>query len=444
MNKKVLIITPFFAPETHAAVFRAHKLVKYLKRMGWEPSVLTVDINYVYNEDPGLLKELEGVPIYRSSYIEPSIRGLKMALGGPDRTFKTLKASGALNTSTQTSKQSTNNAPVERSTSSKLYNYILKRYLNKPDRFWTWEKGAIKKAKEIIEKENISMVYTTCLPFTTNKIGIALKKSLNIKWVADFRDPITYGKRFHSSIPKIYKLQRQIQDDTFKYADQVVTLSSSYGLIFSDQYSGEYDHKHSFIPTGLDDDYIPAKEEEKTNTFLFIGEYLKEYKGHFFSLYKKAIEGLTEDQIPKILIIGRKDVNERVVNSNIEGLGIEKYIIFHDHMPQSELYKFVEKSRFTLLINGAYSLWWCSFAKLVDYIALKKRVVAFIPAISEARSELSKSGLGVFLNYDDESALKLKQIILEKDHQESVNKEYCKRYLASSQVKSFIEIFENL
>jgi hypothetical protein len=45
MNKKILVITPFFAPETHAAVFRAHKLVKYLKRMGWQPYVITVDIN---------------------------------------------------------------------------------------------------------------------------------------------------------------------------------------------------------------------------------------------------------------------------------------------------------------------------------------------------------------------------------------------------------------
>jgi len=47
-NKKVLVITPFFAPESHAAVFRAHKLVKYLKKEGWEPIVLTVDTNYTY------------------------------------------------------------------------------------------------------------------------------------------------------------------------------------------------------------------------------------------------------------------------------------------------------------------------------------------------------------------------------------------------------------
>ena len=60
-NKNILIITPFFAPETHAAVFRAHKLVKYLKREGWNPVVITVDTNYNYNEDITLLDDLKEV-----------------------------------------------------------------------------------------------------------------------------------------------------------------------------------------------------------------------------------------------------------------------------------------------------------------------------------------------------------------------------------------------
>jgi hypothetical protein len=69
-NKNILIITPFFAPESHAAVYRAHKLVKYLKKEGWSPIVLTVDTNYVYNEDPNLLEDLKNVPIYKTRYIE--------------------------------------------------------------------------------------------------------------------------------------------------------------------------------------------------------------------------------------------------------------------------------------------------------------------------------------------------------------------------------------
>ena len=76
MNKNILIITPFFPPQTHAAVFRAFKLVKYLKRTGWNPIVLTVNRNYLYLEDPDLLDEVQrraylSSQLYRTDIARP-------------------------------------------------------------------------------------------------------------------------------------------------------------------------------------------------------------------------------------------------------------------------------------------------------------------------------------------------------------------------------------
>ncbi len=442
VNKKVLIITPFFAPETHAAVFRAHKLVKYLKRMGWQPYVITVDTNYVYNEDLALLEELEGIPIYRTKYIEPSIRGVKMALGGADRTYKTLKKQGAFIKTDQQQQ-----APItssKKSITSRLYNYILQRHLKNPDRFWTWKKGAITLAKKLIKEEGIGTVFTTTLPFTTNEIGIALKKSMNITWVADFRDPITYGKRFHSSIPKVYATQKRIQDLTFQYADKIVGTSSSYGLIFHDQYAGEYDEKYVFIPTGIDDDYVPTPQSEKENNLILVGEYLKEYKDHFFALYKKAIHGLSDDQIPKITIIGNKDINQAVAMPYVKALELQDKVVFLDHMPQTKLYTIIEKSKYVLLINGEKAYWWTVFAKLIDYIALKKQVIAFVPDISEAKNELTKANIATFLKFDQESVSRFREMLTQPQLEKIPNEEYCKRYLASSQVAAFINVFEEL
>lgn len=444
MNKKVLIITPFFAPETHAAVFRAHKLAKYLKRQGWQPYVITVDTNYEYNEDNELLKELEGIPIYRTKYIEPSIRGLKMALGGQDRTYKTLKAKGVFNTKTE-GLVVQNNTKSNQKITSKFYQYLLNNKLKNPDRFWTWKKSAIKLAKKLIKEENIATVFTTTLPFTANEIGIELKKTMPIKWVADFRDPITYGKRFHSSIPKVYAKQKQIQDLTFKYADKIVGTSSAYGMIFHDQYAGEYDNKFEFIPTGIDDDYIPKPSKEKENTLIFVGEYLPEYKDYFFKLFKKAIAGINEQQIPTIKIIGNKEINEGVAMPYIKKLDLEKYVIFNDHIQQSQLYQQIENAKYVLLINGDKAYWWCVFAKMIDYIALQKQVLAFVPEISEAKKELTKANTATFLKFNEEdSAQKFQEILKNPLQIKEPNKAYCKRYLASSQVKAFIKIFENL
>ena len=66
MPGAVLIITPYFAPQSHAAMFRVHKLAKYLADYGWKPIVLTTDTNYLYNEDESLLAELpEDLEIHR-------------------------------------------------------------------------------------------------------------------------------------------------------------------------------------------------------------------------------------------------------------------------------------------------------------------------------------------------------------------------------------------
>jgi len=96
VNRRVLIVTPFFAPQSHAAVFRAYKLAKYLPRFGWTPHVVTVDTNYAYNEDDSLLAALPPeVQIHRARYVEPSPRGLGFASGLADRRFATLKRAGA-------------------------------------------------------------------------------------------------------------------------------------------------------------------------------------------------------------------------------------------------------------------------------------------------------------------------------------------------------------
>ena len=444
MKKKILIITPFFAPETHAAVFRAHKLAKYLNRGNWEVHVLTVDINYTYNEDENLLKEFEGVTIHRAKYIEPTLRGLKMWLTGKDRTFKTLKKKGYYNV-----EKEINNLEKEKTTTnwkSKLYNYILENYSNNPDRFWTWERSAVKMGESIVKKHQIEIVYTTCLPFTTNRIGIKLKQKTNIKWVADFRDPITYAKRMYSSKNTIFNNQKKIQDLTFKYANHITVLSSAYELIFHDQYEGLYNHKITFIPTGLDDDYLPNTLNENTteNYIVFIGEYLKEYEDHFLKLMSKVLKKHKGLNSLKIKIIGNIDINYKILIPLLKKHNIYEYFEFIDHIPQIKLYQIVKASKFAILLSGKNTLWWTNFAKLVDYIALQKPVLAMVPSISEARSELSKAGLGIFLDDNNKMEGQLENLINGDLILPECNIEYCKNYLASTQVKSFIKVFESL
>lgn len=436
-NKNILIITPFFAPETHAAVFRAHKLVKYLKREGWNPITLTVDINYNYNEDSKLLEDLKEVEIHRTKYVEPSLRGLYMWITGKDRTFKTLKKQGAFS---KEIKHETTFRKPKVSLKQKVYHYLLENCLNSPDRFWTWEKSAVKKANQLIKEHNIQFLYTTMPPFTTGKIGLQLKKqNPYIKWIADFRDPLTTVLRNHSEIEHVYLKQRKIKHKVVANADVVITASLAHKNILHDIFKGKYFNKIHFIPTGLDDDLWVPNIENKENTILYSGEYLIENGFYIFDLIAQYNSN-SSNKI-QLKIIGNKEINYKIIMENIREEQLLENVEFLDHLPQNQLYKEIVKAKACLLISEGR--WWCSFAKMVDYIALHMPVIALVPEISEAKTQLSKANLGVFLTNDLEQDLK----ILKKFFQQTEikpNSEFCARYLASNQVNSFIKIISKL
>ncbi len=207
MNRSVLIITPFFAPQSHAAVFRAYKLAKYLPKFGWKPYVISTDINYNYNEDSSLLDELpKEVEIYRARYIEPSLRGLRMALGGEDRTFKALKEVSA------PPSKSIRNVARELNIAQKVYQYLLGAWLTIPDAYWTWRRSTVSLASKLIAEHDIPIVFTSADPYTSHQIGYELKTTKSIRWVADFRDPHTHSFWKHSRYERVFAQQRNSEE----------------------------------------------------------------------------------------------------------------------------------------------------------------------------------------------------------------------------------------
>jgi glycosyltransferase involved in cell wall biosynthesis len=386
-----------------------------------------------------LLDELKDIPIYRTKYIEPTLRGLQMWLTGKDRTYKTLKKEDTFKTHERKEIEKINS--IEKVSSFQIvYNYFLDHYLKKPDRFWTWKKSAIKKAKQLIKDENIGFIYTTSGPYTNGEIGFSLKKSFQIKWIADFRDPQLSVFRNHSNIKNILKKQRKIKVRIIKNADKTVTASYAHKLMLLSQYEILNENKVDFIPTGLDNDYLPSSSKHsigKKNYIVFVGEYLKEYGDYFFKIFSQLETKIT------IKIVGNIDINKSILQNYIAIYDLKNNIEFIDHLPQKDLYEIINNARAGLLIPD--SLWWCSFAKMVDYIALQVPVIAKVPELSEAKLQLTTAGLGVFLTGKEKNDIKTLDFFFSSSKPLiQANDYYCKRYLATAQVKAFIEVFKKL
>lgn len=438
MNRSVLIVTPFFAPQNHSAMFRAYKLAKYLPQFGWKPIVLTVDTQYLYNEDASLIPDLpQEVAVVRAPYVEPTLRGLRMALGGRDRTFKVIKELGTTGAATAVRKQGARRA----------YEYVVANWLQVPDAYWPWAKTATAIGAKIIRDRHIDVLYTTAPPYSSLIIGNALK-STGVKWVSDFRDPLAYTQRLSSSSARSYQRQRKIVKTALRHADAVTIAASSFASIYHDMF-GKLGTDPVFIPTGIDEALISSEtdnSEERSPYLMFAGEYLPDYDIAFLETFAEALKSAEVKKTGiKLLVVGTLELNRTRLTPLLDKLNLGQHVELLDQQPQRDVYKLLRGASAGILIPGTRAYWWTTFAKMTDCIGMRKPVVAIVPDPSEARTALTRSGLGIFLDGSPERRLQILRNFLLGTHQlQAPDDDECDRYTARHQVQSFVEIFESL
>jgi len=440
----VLMLVPYFAPQTHAAMFRAHKLAKYLPKLGYRPVIVTADINYLYNDDPSLLAELpQEVEVHRARHIEPTLRGLRMALGGRDRTFASLKRNKV-----PASFPPVDLMPPQRYRSAGSWSGELVRVLGEwPDRYWTWCLSARQLCRRLIKEQGIRLMYTSAVPVSPLAIAGSLQREFKLKWVADYRDPVGYGKKHSARGMLASTIEQRILVRAMDNADVVTGLAGSYGNIFFDLY-GLPESQYRFIPTGLDEGYL--KQETVTahdpDIILHIGEVMPNQSPYAFSVLARAHELAPETMANfRLVFVGRREINEPRVAALTATISNWPYLVeFIDHLPQAEVYTLLQRARAGLLIPGRQRYWWNNFAKMVDYLALGVPCITDVPPVSEAREELGKAGTGFFLvgdSVDTDAGALLNWF---RSGCEVKASDYGRRYTAQRQAAAFAAVFDEV
>ena len=442
----IIIVAAHFAPESHAAMFRAFKLAKYLPAFGFRPIVVTTDTNYVYLEDPSLLPQLPPeVVVIRARYVEPTLRGLRMLAGGEART--TLSLSAAAATEAQPAA-----APVLQkglgAFSHRAYQRLLNDWVQVPDRYNTWVGPAIEACERAVEEYGARIIWTTSQPFSCNTIGLAMKQR-GLRWIADFRDPLPYGRKFMSDNPRVARLQTENVRDTVYGSDAITCISSIHPLILQDAFDPARLRPMHHIPTGIDEAYIPAARptpDPANPVVVYAGEFIADYANGFFDLFAEVAKELSAERRNLTMqVVGAKLINLPRLSGIIASRGLEERVFFVDHLPQPELYRLLVAADAALLFPGQNSHWWNSFAKLNDYIGLGLQVIADVPNPSEARKELEQAGLGHFLDGNQEERVATFRRALDGDLPATAQQfAYRSRYLSGRQVGDLARLFRSV
>jgi glycosyltransferase involved in cell wall biosynthesis len=300
-------------------------------------------------------------------------------------------------------------------------------------------------ALSVSRQHEIPLVMTSADPFTSHAIGLWLQRR-GLRWVADLRDPHTHVHYQSARSPVVHAVQREIERAAAQRADAITVAAQSIALILNESYGVADTARFRFIPTGLDVELLPSAAPEPVASpyLIFVGEYLPDYGDAFFRYFAEA---MTDPRLRardyRLRVVGRREVNEPRIFPHLERLGLTDRVDFIDHVPQQSLYPMIQAAEFAVLCFGEHARWWCLPAKLVDYQALRKPVLAVVPNPSEARARLGETRLGIFLD-GEAGARTLAEALLAGGSRYPGDDRACERYTVRSQVAAFVEVFEEL
>jgi glycosyltransferase involved in cell wall biosynthesis len=410
--KRVLIITYYWPPSGGAGVQRWLKFSKYLPEYGWEPVILTVDPEYssypqidetLQNEvNPGMLvfrtKSREFYSMYRS------ISGNNIPYGGFSNDNK--------------------KSPVQKLAK------IVRGNLFIPDPRRGWIKFAFKKAKELIKTYNIDTVITTSPPHSTQLIGLKLKKKLNIRWVADLRDPWTdiyyYNQFKHTKLA--LALDRSYERNVITSADMLITVSEDLKRIFSSKDKKNRPDKIHVIQNGYDEEDFKTevKPESGKKIITYTGTISENYDIEGFVSAVNKLEKGVRDKI-KIQFIGNVSdiIREKINKADAE----VEYINYVPHNVAIE--NMLKSSMLLLIIPNVENNKGIVTGKFFEYLASQKPVLAIGPKGGDLEAIINETNCGKLFDYSEanEISIFISDYLIENKKLETKGLDYSRKAL---------------
>ncbi|MDO7598351.1 MAG: hypothetical protein MUQ70_00140 [Flavobacteriaceae bacterium] len=395
-QKKVLILTYYWPPSGGSGVQRWMYFAKHLKSLGWEPIVVTVDKEKAsYGVlDESLNQEVDGIRVIKTSTREPLQLYSRLTTGSKKKGIP--------------------QGEVKRkSVFGKLSAFIRGNFFI-PDARIGWVPFALKAARKIVAKEQITTIITTGPPHSSHLIGLQLQKEFKVNWFADFRDPwsdVFYNKdlyRRSRAVSKDLKLELQV----LQAAQGIITTVG--GRLHESLIAKAPAQKFYALPNGFDSELMNRVTVEKNHHYLHVVytgllTHNQPYKGVF-----KILNDLSATQPIKLSLAG--NIAPDIINEiKISFPKIDT--IFHGYLSHKEAVGLMKSAN--LLINfifiGAQTQ--MISGKILEYIATEIPILSIGNPDSEAAKFLEQGTAAVMLDQSNlkEMRLFIDTVISQKD-----------------------------
>ncbi|MET2985680.1 glycosyltransferase [Aureibaculum conchae] len=422
---KVLIITYYWPPAGGSGVQRWLKFVKYLTEFGIEPIVYTVDnANYAI-EDYTLQHE---IPV--------SVDALKQPIKEPNTILSFFG-----NKNKKTSAGFLTDNP---SFFGKVLQYVRANYFI-PDARKYWIKPSLNYLTDYLKDNPVDVIITTGPPHSLHLIGLQLKKSLSLKWIADFRDPWTDIDYFHK-LPltqKSIKKHNQLEEEVVSTADCVLVVGNTMKHNFL-----KYNKNIEVITNGYDGE-LNTSEVELDNKFSLVHVGMVNVDRNPKVLFTVLSELINENESFakdfQLTLVG-KLANEVV--ASIENNNLKSNTKIIDYLPHNEVVDFHNKAQvLLLLVNNVPSAKGIITGKIFEYLQAKRPIFAIGPKDGDLADIINQTSSGAVVDFND--AMNMKKTILNlysnfKDKSLYSRTKNIEKYHRKNLTKSLVKILNQL
>ena len=391
--QKILVITYYWPSAGGPGVQRWLKFVKYLPEFGFNPIVYVPENPSYPIVDEQLVKEIpSAIKILKQPIKEPYVWA----------SFLSKKKTKGI---------SSGIIPEKNPTLVEKLLLWIRGNLFIPDARKFWVKPSIKFLSNYIKAEGIHTIITTGPPHSLHLIGLGLKEKLNIRWIADFRDPWTsigYHKKLmliKASQRKHLKLERLVLTS----ADKIVVTSNT----TKKEFEGITSKPISVITNGYEALYAPIPLDTDF-TISHIGSLLTGRNP--VSLWKAIKELVLEhDGFRKALKIQLAGVVGEEALKSLEDFGLMSYVKQFGYLSHNQVLEMQWKSQVLLLLEiDSKETKGIIPGKLFEYLNAQRPILAIGPEDWEAGSIVEETTSGTVVAHTDIDALKT--VLLEWFH----------------------------
>ena len=389
MNK-VLIITYYWPPSGGAGVQRWLKFVKYLREYGWEPIIFTPENPEVPAVDPSLKKDIpKGITVLKTKVWEPY---------SMYKRFVGQKKEDSIKAGFLSDKK-------KPSLTEKLSVWIRGNFFI-PDARKYWIKPSIKFLINYLKDNPVDALVSTGPPHSAHLIALGVKKTTNIPWLADFRDPWTnidfYDKLMLSKSAD--KKHKRLEKDVLNGADKLVTVSWNWAKDFYELVGNHFE----VITNGFDPEDFKNIDYKPTDKFeiVHIGSMNKDRNPVTFW---KTLHELTEEDESffkklKLTFIGQTDYS---VFESLEKYGLTKYLEKIEYQPHDELMASTANANLLLLpLNNTPNVNGIIPGKIFEYLALQIPIFCIGPEDGDSARIIKECSAGIVAEFEDKHKMK--------------------------------------